>query len=215
MSGHRPPRVAEFLAETFVPHTAEREAILGDLAEEYQCIASRETAHAARRWYWSQVIRSLVPLAIMGIRADGLRFVTNVIAGLMVIVTLVPLSLMAVGWIAALAIGGEYIDGILAFGQFPYAVHAWWGLTGIVAGFGAGYILTRGGGPSGSTAAIVLGLVCVTLSACTLAVDGNGAPVWSEVALSAVMLPAIVCGIGLHHGRERRTIDAVSRGIPS
>lgn len=215
ISWHRPPGAAEALATIFLPDAAQREAVLGDLAEEYQLVASRAGVPVARRWYWSQVGRSIVPLAIMGVRADGLRFVANVIAGLIAIMTLVPLSFMAASWLAALASGGEYIDGVLALGLYPYAVYSWWGLTGVVAGLGTGYTLARVGGPSGNTAAIALGIVCITLSAFTLAADSAGAPVWYEVVLSAVILPAIVCGIMLHTGGEESNAEAVLRGISS
>jgi hypothetical protein len=198
MSWHRPPRGAELLAAAFLPDALQREAMLGDLAEEYQLVASQQGTRAADRWYLSQVTRSLFPLAIMAVRADGaagpLRFVLNVMAGLVAVSTLVPLSFSAVGWLAAFASGGEYIHGVLAFGQSPAVVYSWWAFTCIITGIGAGYTLARVGGRSGVASAITLGLLCIPLSAITLAVDSGGATVWYEVALSAVILPAIVCG---------------------
>ena len=206
MSWHRPPRGAELLAAAFLPDRAQREAMLGDLAEEYHLVASQQSVRAADRWYLSQVTRSLVPLTILALRADGaagpLRFVINVMAGLVAVAILVPLSFSLAGWSAALASGGEYIDGVLAFGQSPYVVYSWWLLTCVITGIGAGYSLKRVGGNSGSASAIALGVLCIPLSAITLAVDSSGAPVWHEVALTAVILPAIACGTFLRVRRE-------------
>lgn len=213
LNGRGVPVVAELIAATFLPDDAQREAMLGDLAEEYQLLAAQQDARAAGRWYWSHVIRSIVPLAIMTIHAEGWsRFVGNMMAGLIAIVILVPLSFSGAGWAAAFAVGGEYIDGVLAFGRAPYVVYSWWALTGIVIGLGVGYTLARIGGTSGVVSAIAVGLVCVPLSAITIAADGGGAQVWFEVALSAVILPAIALGT---LAADRRHTHPAARGIPS
>jgi hypothetical protein len=54
----RPPRLAEWIASRTVPRR-ERACVLGDLQEDFETIAQSESPRAARRWYWSQVIRSL------------------------------------------------------------------------------------------------------------------------------------------------------------
>lgn len=206
MSWKRPPRAAELLATALLPDAAQREAMLGDLAEEYQLIGSQQNVRAGNRWYWSQVTRSIVPLMILAVRAEGaagwLRFIANVAAGLIAIWILIPLSFATAGWLAAFATGGEYIDGLLAFGQSPFVVYSWWTFTCIITGIGAGYTMARVGGLSGVASAITLGLICVPLSAITLAVDGGGVRVWYEVALSAMILPAIVCGTLLRVGSD-------------
>jgi hypothetical protein len=46
------------------------EAILGDLIEEFRVRARHEPA-AARAWFYGQLARSVVPLAILGIRRAG------------------------------------------------------------------------------------------------------------------------------------------------
>ncbi len=62
MTDRRPPRAAEWLVERSLPiDTAEREAVLGDLAEEHFEIAQRGGTVAADMWYWRQTIASLVP----------------------------------------------------------------------------------------------------------------------------------------------------------
>jgi hypothetical protein len=62
MMVRRPPRAAEWLVERSLPiDTAEREAVLGDLAEEHVEIAQRGGTVAADLWYWRQTIASIVP----------------------------------------------------------------------------------------------------------------------------------------------------------
>jgi hypothetical protein len=54
MTDRRPPRAAEWLVERSLPiDTAEREAVLGDLAEEHFEIAQRRGTVAADLWYRS------------------------------------------------------------------------------------------------------------------------------------------------------------------
>ena len=58
----RPPRFAQWLvAKTLSEHSGEREAVLGDMAEEFGDIAERSGAQNARAWYWQQTLRSLSP----------------------------------------------------------------------------------------------------------------------------------------------------------
>jgi predicted permease len=54
----RPPRLAEWIASKTTPRR-ERAWVLGDLQEDFTAMAGSATPRAARRWYWSQVIRSL------------------------------------------------------------------------------------------------------------------------------------------------------------
>ena len=57
---HRPPRLAEWLLARSA-HPADRNAMLGDLAEEYAARADASGPAAARRWYRRQVLDSLAP----------------------------------------------------------------------------------------------------------------------------------------------------------
>jgi predicted permease len=59
-SDPRPPRLAEWLMAATLDARS-RVAVLGDLQEEYGQRAARHGAAAARRWYWAQTRRSLVP----------------------------------------------------------------------------------------------------------------------------------------------------------
>src|SRR5256885_2996146 len=57
----RPPRLAEWIIRTVAPPNDAR-WLMQDLAEEMAERAGCESAAACRRWYWSQTIRSIVPL---------------------------------------------------------------------------------------------------------------------------------------------------------
>jgi predicted permease len=62
MSGSRPPRAAEWLIERSLPiDAAERDGVLGDLAEEHGEIVRSAGAVAADAWYWRQTFTSVVP----------------------------------------------------------------------------------------------------------------------------------------------------------
>ena len=52
-----PPRFARFLMRRLLPRGA-REFVVGDLDEEFRRFASRDGSNA-RRWYWSQAVRSI------------------------------------------------------------------------------------------------------------------------------------------------------------
>ena len=53
------PRVALWLHEHSLPPD-EREAVIGDLVEEFALRAAHDS-RAARRWLWTQTCRSLAP----------------------------------------------------------------------------------------------------------------------------------------------------------
>ena len=60
----QPPRFAEWLLAQSL-QGADRDAVLGDLQEEFTtCIAPSRGIAVARWWYRQQVARSLVPLCI-------------------------------------------------------------------------------------------------------------------------------------------------------
>jgi len=59
----RPPRLAEWVIRSVAP-AEDRRWVLADLGEELQERAASESRAACLRWYWSQTIRSIVPLAV-------------------------------------------------------------------------------------------------------------------------------------------------------
>ncbi|HEX5215307.1 MAG TPA: ADOP family duplicated permease [Vicinamibacterales bacterium] len=55
-----PPRLAE-LVVAWSLRAEERAAVLGDLQEEFSTLLAADGRSAARRWYWTQAIRSFLP----------------------------------------------------------------------------------------------------------------------------------------------------------
>jgi hypothetical protein len=63
-----PPQIASWLIVLFVPQN-EAQEIQGDLLEECLRLASQSGAGAARRWYWSQTIKTVAAMFFDGFRA--------------------------------------------------------------------------------------------------------------------------------------------------
>jgi len=58
-----PPPAAERLLGALIPSPAWRDAVLGDLREEFDALAAGRSARAAARWYWRQTARLAARLA--------------------------------------------------------------------------------------------------------------------------------------------------------
>ena len=67
------PRTAEYLLYFWLPKK-DREAIPGDLEEEYNLIAQKFGCRKADVWYWKQVIFSIGPIVLARLKRIG--FVT-------------------------------------------------------------------------------------------------------------------------------------------
>jgi hypothetical protein len=58
----KPPRLAERLVRWSLPDCdCDRDAVLGDLQEEFAALSSADGHAAACRWYWAQTARSIGP----------------------------------------------------------------------------------------------------------------------------------------------------------
>src|SRR5206468_4017493 len=82
------PPIATWLLERVLPAT-DREAVIGDLIEEYALRARSTPPSIAGRWYWGQVYRSIPQVLRCAIRrgrwlgAVGVAFVAYIAAGLL------------------------------------------------------------------------------------------------------------------------------------
>ena len=63
----QPPRLAMWLLSLFALDDA-AEHILGDLLEEFTRLASKSGLSFARRWYWRQTLKTILQLAVLGVR---------------------------------------------------------------------------------------------------------------------------------------------------
>jgi hypothetical protein len=79
----RPPRVALRLVEQFAAPD-QREAILGDLHEEFSAVANHIGIRSARHWFWRQIARTLVHLIVAAFRQNPTTLGLSVTAGFLV-----------------------------------------------------------------------------------------------------------------------------------
>ncbi|QNI32561.1 hypothetical protein H7849_00580 [Alloacidobacterium dinghuense] len=86
----RPPRIADWLISLFAV-LDEAESILGDLQEEFSLKVSRFGLAFARRWYWSQTLRTVVHLASVSARTRPWLTASAVVGGFLVRKVLGPL----------------------------------------------------------------------------------------------------------------------------
>ncbi|MEO8620640.1 MAG: hypothetical protein ABI625_06220 [bacterium] len=200
---HTPPATAEFVAAVLMPDESLRESFLGDLAEEYDRVASHTSARAANRWYWSQLARSVVPLSLMAISCDGprgaFRFLASVLGGYVLMMLLVVASVTGVIWTFALAHHTDYVIGALALGDRPSLVGIWSVVTLITAGVASGYLAALVGRPSAIASAITLAVAGMLF----VASESRGAPLWFQLALNAILLTSVLSGAVL---RSRNVI---------
>lgn len=63
----QPPRLATWFVSLFTP-PEQSESILGDLLEEFSCLASKSGMTFARRWYWRQAAKTITHLFDSGFR---------------------------------------------------------------------------------------------------------------------------------------------------
>jgi hypothetical protein len=79
----QPPRLAVWLLTLFALDD-EAETILGDLLEEFSTLTSTLGVAFARRWYWRQTLRTVVPLAGHGFRTAPWLTTLAVVIGFLV-----------------------------------------------------------------------------------------------------------------------------------
>jgi hypothetical protein len=89
-----PPRLASWFVSLFA--CGEREAILGDLREEFSGVASTFGPGVARRWYWRQAGTTIVHLFFSAFRVAPLSTGGAVIAGLILGRFIFPLQERAI-----------------------------------------------------------------------------------------------------------------------
>jgi hypothetical protein len=63
MNAAEPPVLAARIIAGLVAEPGYRDAILGDLEEEFADCCGRVGVSNARRWYWGQTLRAIIPLA--------------------------------------------------------------------------------------------------------------------------------------------------------
>jgi hypothetical protein len=86
-----PPALVCWLLESVVP-TRYREAMLGDLIEEYNLRAKSASPLAASRWFWSQACRSIPSTAWSCLRSGNWLISMSIAAGVYIVMAILKLA---------------------------------------------------------------------------------------------------------------------------
>lgn len=141
----------------------DRDAVLGDLFEEYALRSSASTA-AATRWYWGQVCRSIPAVLVARIRRDSWPLTVLVALAVYVLVGI----LNRAGAIFVARLLGPHVATYAASGVIV-------GLTAIAAGGYVAAFIRRG-------ASGVLGALVVIVAVVLMASPTDAAPLWYQLA---------------------------------
>jgi hypothetical protein len=198
MNEPHPPKLAVWIAESVVSDSDLREAALGDLAEDFTVRVEDDSIAGANSWYWSQVMRSVLPLSLMSLRRAGVGGWLRLLAT--VFVTYVALAAMVI-------ISDSWIMDI---SQNVWAVSIMSLMFGAGAAVIAGYVAALVGGKTPMLAALLLGALCLSLSLVTFGfLDGDdGSPLFYRVALTLSVLPSCAFGAMLRTRQLRRAASA-------
>lgn len=204
LSPSGPPALVECVVGALVSDDALRDALLGDLAEEFAARRAEHGAAPARAWYRAQVLGSVPHLLVAAWRrGDGGRPARRTAALLAAVAgSYLALQLLhqAAQWAAGLLLP-RAAPGAPAVAGWPFAT------CSIVAGFGAAVF---GGDLAGRTfpraplvAALTLALACGALAVTGMLINAGVTPLWYWGALQLVLLPLGACVGGLLRARAR------------
>jgi MFS family permease len=194
-------RAAEWLVAYLVPDAEAREAILGDLTEEWHALATVHGPATATRWVWWQVAASAPHFLAADARRGGPALAWAVLrATLLSYAALVVLVLLSNALIGALLAPGAPAEG----GSGPGTAALLAFLAGdVLCALAAGWLAGGIGRRAPRATALALGVTCA-LFGLVLALGSSGAPPrWYQFALALVVLPVVVCGERLHARRRR------------
>jgi hypothetical protein len=181
--GDRTLRVANWVLSRIVPET-EREALVGDLAEEYELRASASSSTAALKWYLRQFCASAPPLLWARLTRSAWLSTTGV--ALLAYIAVGVVELIVNGLTSSASAGAAYNPlGMLI--TFPMVV--------LIVYFAAR--LRRNAGM------VLATLMLVSVTAMTLW-SAESVPLWYRVAYFLVGPAAALIGSVLHWYRPAR-----------
>ena len=167
MTGWRVPMLPTWLLHCVLP-PEDRDAMLGDLLEEYG-IRSAVSRTSAARWYWGQACRSIPVVIVSSIRRRGSLITVSIALGVYV-------------FVGVLNFAGTAVVARL-FGANTESSR----LSGVVVGLGA---IAIGGYVAGwlrSGAATVLGGLVLIVAALLMTASNDSAPFWYQLTF-------LICG---------------------
>ena len=189
------PRRMERLLESFGADTEFRDAVIGDLAEEFAIRAREDGVHAARRWYYRESLR-VAPYLVRdwwrGLRPRDVGYHLRTV-GLSAVALMV--FERGMGFIAFALVPGmsSMWASLLADREgrvfiFPLIMLLWT----LIDGMFGGYVAARVGRRAPVTSALVLGLLTVAV----MIIDawGSGIVVVFRVLNATVFMTGIVAG---------------------
>ncbi len=189
-----PPRTTELLLEALGAESGFREALVGDMAEEFASRVERDGAGAARRWYRREALRAAPHLLRDWTRrahARDVRYLTGVALSAYVLTA-------AIGWfVVLLAYGVISALGVTVTAPPSAGGNTWLLLLALMAGLvsapTAGYIAASLGRRAPLVCALALGGAwsCLTFAAQTI---GGGMPLWFRIAVVVVVLSGTALG---------------------
>jgi hypothetical protein len=170
-----PPRFALWLFG-LVLRERDQEMLLGDLVEEHALVASTQGRSRASKWFWTQVAHSAAPLLWANIRRGlWLKTLGAVLGGYAAVALMVMLGDLLMSKLLP-------ADGLL----YPLISLALGIPAMILGGYLAAWMRPR--------AAIGLAVIAGLMGLVSLAVTGDGAPLWYQVALIVIGPAASLAG---------------------
>lgn len=209
MSVFSVPRRAEQVLEAFGTDPDFRDAVLGDLAEEFALRVSWDGPAAARRWYYRESMR-VAPYLLRnwwrGLKRKDVGRLAGVIAASSI--SLVALeTLLQIAKVALIPAYREMlpVSGYTRLIVLPALMLSWTLLDGAFAGYVAARLGRRAPLPA------VLGLG-VTWAIVMSTVQSPAVPLWFRSANLAMMLAGIVAGglIGVFRVTRRAPASSLS-----
>jgi len=91
MRRNSPPAIACWLLESVVP-APYREAMLGDLIEEYTLRAESTSPLTASRWFWSQACRSVPSMVRSSLRSRDCRISMGIAMGVYIVMAMLKFA---------------------------------------------------------------------------------------------------------------------------
>jgi hypothetical protein len=179
------PRVATWLLGCLLP-PRDREAVLGDLIEEYAIRAGSPPLSTVARWYWWQVSRSIPQILWSSIRREGLLSTLGVAFG-----AYIAAGLLEFAGVAA-------ISKLLGPNAGPFAVlNVVIGLaTMVLGGYVAAWIRPGAASALAGMVMIAVVILMVTMS--------DSAPLWYGLTFLIVGPLAALAGGTLYFTKDTR-----------
>ena len=188
-----PPRFAVWLLNLFALDD-QAESILGDLLEEFSLLESKSGVPFARRWYWRQTFKTVLQLAVLGVRTAPWLTTVAVAAGFFLPKLLLP-------WVA------RSIFAVLE--KYPvyehhFSVYVFFASTGIDIGFLIAFLfvgfvvafVARGREMVATTTLdLISGAMIVVAFAAEVAKLGHGIPLSTLMWYFADSLAIVVAGV--------------------